>query len=122
MFLNLKDEKSGWVVGNDGWMASDMRFDGDFDDIEAVEEPFMNCSSLSVIYLNEIFCINEGRGGLNLPTLRLLGGRHTGNLREMLVKDKRRQTRVPRLNIKPRPGKCRESAENSAVAFLCMTR
>ena len=44
MFLNLKEKKSGWVVG---WLASDDEFDGGIcklDDVEVGEKPFMNCS------------------------------------------------------------------------------
>lgn len=47
MFLNLKDENSGGVVGSDGWLVSDVGFGGGIggpDDVAAAEKPFMNCS------------------------------------------------------------------------------
>jgi hypothetical protein len=45
MFLNVKDEKSGEAVGNDGWLTCSGRFDegtGELDDVAAAEKPFMN--------------------------------------------------------------------------------
>jgi hypothetical protein len=47
MFLNLKDENSGRVVGSDGRLVSDVESGGGIgglDDAAAAEKPFMNCS------------------------------------------------------------------------------
>jgi len=47
MFLNLKDENSGRVVGNDRRLASNVGFGGgigDLDGVAAAEKPVMNYS------------------------------------------------------------------------------
>ena len=47
MFLNLKDENSGRVVGIDKRLVSDVAFGGGIgklDDVAAAEKPFMNRS------------------------------------------------------------------------------
>lgn len=47
MFLNLKDENSGRVVGSDGRLVSGVEFGGgieELDDAAAAEKPFMSRS------------------------------------------------------------------------------
>lgn len=67
MFLNLKVENSGRVVWSDEWLASDVGFGGgtgELDDVEAAKErPFMNCSSISVIYSTKISAQTSGEKG-----------------------------------------------------------
>lgn len=97
MVLNLKDEKSGRVVGNE-WplLASDLGFCGgtcELNDVEADEEPFMNCSLLPVIYSTN-FVVGIGRGKNSACTLRLLGGCHTASLRESWDKGKKTRDAV----------------------------
>ena len=83
MFLNLKDENSRQAVGNDGWIASNGRFDGgtgELDDVAAAEKPFMNCSLLSIVYLTQFSAYMKERKG-PMRTLRMLDGRLVVTLR-----------------------------------------